>query len=156
MPDYFRFSFVQVVTEPCGSVVLSWRHRGHVTETWDFQLQMTQLLKVSCLFSFKSILLRTSGKCQCIKRTVCMLNFIYIVQCKWYLWLKISVQRPFNNFTLKCLLQSMDMHKIDHTFHFLSFLLICKVIWRGWGGCTNLFKNQRYIYISEEYLFLAF
>ena len=25
LPDYFRFSFVQVVTEPCGSVVLSWR-----------------------------------------------------------------------------------------------------------------------------------
>jgi len=26
LPDYFRFNFVQVVTEPCGSVVLSWRH----------------------------------------------------------------------------------------------------------------------------------
>ena len=27
-----------------------------MTETWDFQLQMTQMLKASCLFSFKSIL----------------------------------------------------------------------------------------------------
>ena len=53
-----------------------------MTETWDFQLQMTQMLEASCLFSFKSILIRTSGKCQSIKRTVCMLNFIYIVQSK--------------------------------------------------------------------------
>ena len=38
-----------------------------------FQLQTTQLLEAaSCLFSFKSILLRTSGKCQCIKRTACI------------------------------------------------------------------------------------
>ena len=66
-----------------------------LTETRDFQLQTTQLLEASCLFSFKSILLRTSGKCQSIKRTTCMLNFIYIVQCKWYLRLKISVQGPF-------------------------------------------------------------
>ena len=50
-----------------------------MTETQDFQLQMMQLLKASCLFSFKSILLRTSGKCQCIKRTACMLNFSYTV-----------------------------------------------------------------------------
>ena len=96
LPDHFRFNFVQVVTEPCGSVVLLWRHGGHVTETRDFQLQMTQMLEASCLFSFKSILLRTSGKCQSIKRTACMLNFIYIVQSKWYLRLKISVQGPFN------------------------------------------------------------
>ena len=95
LPDYFRFNFVQVVTEPCWSVVLSWRHGGHMTETQDFQLQTTQLLEASCLFSFKSILLRTSGKCQSIKRTACMLNFIYIVQSKWYLRLKISVQGPF-------------------------------------------------------------
>ena len=66
-----------------------------MTETRDFQLQTTQMLKASCLFSFKSILLRTSGKCQSIKWTACMLNFIYIVQSKWYLWLKISVQGPF-------------------------------------------------------------
>ena len=95
LPDCFRFNFVQVVTEPCGSVALSWRHGDHVTETRDFQLQTTQLLEASCLFSFKSILLRTSGKFQSIKRTAGMLNFIYIVQCKWYLQLKISVQRPF-------------------------------------------------------------
>ena len=97
-PPPLRFpssNFVQVVTEPCGSVVLLWRHGGHVTETRDFQLQTTQLLEASCWFSFKSILLRTSGKCQSIKRTACMLNFIYIVQCKWYLLLKISVQGPF-------------------------------------------------------------
>ena len=63
----------------------------------DFQLQTTQTLEASCLFSFKSILLCTSGKCQSIKRTACMLNFIYIVQSKWYLRLKISVQGPFNS-----------------------------------------------------------
>ena len=50
-----------------------------MTETRDFQLQM---LKVSCLFSFKSILLHTSEKCQSIKRTAFMLNFIYVVQSK--------------------------------------------------------------------------
>ena len=66
-----------------------------MTETRDFQLQTTQLLEASCLFSFKSILLRTSGKRQCINRTACMLNFVSIVQCKWYLRLKISDQRPF-------------------------------------------------------------
>ena len=92
LPDHFRFNFVQVVTEPCRSVVLLWRHGGHVTETRDFQLQTTQMLEASCLFSFKSILLRTSGKCKSIKRTACMLNFNYIVQSKWYLRLKISVQ----------------------------------------------------------------
>ena len=53
-----------------------------MTETRDFQLQTTQRLEASCLFSFKSILLRISGKCQSIKRTECMLNFIYIVQSK--------------------------------------------------------------------------
>ena len=102
LPDHFRFNFVQVVTEPCGSVVLLWGHGGHVTETRDFQLQTTQMLEASCLFSFKSILLRTSGKCQSIKRTACMLNFIYIVQSKWYLRLKISVQGPFNHDWEKC------------------------------------------------------
>ena len=39
LPDHFRFNFVQVVTEPCWSVVLLWRHGGHVTEngifSWD-------------------------------------------------------------------------------------------------------------------------
>ena len=53
-----------------------------MTEMRDFQLQMTQMLEASCLFSFKSILLRTSGKCQSIKRTARMLNFIYIVHSK--------------------------------------------------------------------------
>ena len=53
-----------------------------MTETRDFQLQTTQMLEASCLFSLKSILLRTSGKCQSIKRTACMLNFIYVVQSK--------------------------------------------------------------------------
>ena len=53
-----------------------------MTETRDFHMKTTQMLEASCLFSFKSILLRTSGKCQSIKRTPCMLNFIYIVQSK--------------------------------------------------------------------------
>ena len=35
LPDHFRFNFVQVVTEPCRSVVL-WRHVGHVTENGIF------------------------------------------------------------------------------------------------------------------------
>ena len=55
LPDHFRFNFVQVVTETCGSVVLLWRHGGHVTETRDFQLQTTQMLEASCLFSFSQI-----------------------------------------------------------------------------------------------------
>ena len=49
LPDHFH-SFVQVVTEPYGSVVLLWRHGGHVTETRDFQMQTTQMLEASCLF----------------------------------------------------------------------------------------------------------
>ena len=53
-----------------------------MTETRDFEMQTTQMLEASCLFSFKSILLRTSGKCQSTKRTACMLNFIYILQSK--------------------------------------------------------------------------
>ena len=60
-------------------VVTSWRSRDRNA---GFQLQTTQMLEASCLFSFKSILLRTSGKCQSIKRTAYMLNFIYIVQSK--------------------------------------------------------------------------
>ena len=59
------------------------------------------MLEASCLFSFKSILLRTSGKCQSIKRTACMLNFVYIVQSKCYLRLKMSVQGPFKQVRLE-------------------------------------------------------
>ena len=33
LPDYFGFNFVQVVTEPCGSVILLWCHGGHMTES---------------------------------------------------------------------------------------------------------------------------
>ena len=80
---------------------LFWHHEGHVTETRDFQLQTTQLLEASCLFSFKSILLCTSGKCQCIKQTACTLNLIYIVQYTWYLQLRISVQGLFKLKTRK-------------------------------------------------------
>ena len=36
LPDHFRFNFVQVVTEPCRSVVLLRRHGGHVTENGIF------------------------------------------------------------------------------------------------------------------------
>ena len=39
LSHHFRFNFVQVVTEPCESVVLLWRHGGQVTETRDFHLQ---------------------------------------------------------------------------------------------------------------------
>ena len=35
LSDHFRFNFVQVVTEPCWSVVL-WRHGGHMTENGIF------------------------------------------------------------------------------------------------------------------------
>ena len=60
LPDHFRFNFVQVVTEPCGSVVLLWRHGGHVTENGSSAADDADARSV-CLFSFKSILLRTSG-----------------------------------------------------------------------------------------------
>ena len=93
-------TFDSILFKPCGSVVLLWCYGGHVTETQDFQLQTMQMLEASCLFSFKSILLRTSGKSQSIKRTACMLNFIYVVQSKWYLRLKIRVQGPFKAFPL--------------------------------------------------------
>ena len=100
----------------------------------DFQLQMTQMLEASCLFSFKSILLRTSGKCQSIllrtsgkcqsiKRTACMLNFIYIVQSKWYLRLKISVQGPFKTgssnscFNVSLIVRAWQSHKTVSTDH---------------------------------------
>ena len=50
----------------------------------------------------------------------------------------------FNDFGLKYLLRSTDMHEIDYTFLFLS-LFFPKVIWRRAGGggggemhCTNL------------------
>ena len=50
----------------------------------------------SVVFIFIQINTLTSGKCQCIKG---MFNFIYIVQCKWYVRLKISVQGPFKGGT---------------------------------------------------------
>ena len=117
---YFPFSFVQVVTEPCGSVVLLWRHGGHVTDTRDFQLQTTQMLEASCLFSFKSILLRTSGKYQSIERTAWMLNFIYIVQSKWYL----NVQGPFKGISQvaeKCVALVRIGHSATTWCSFLSW-----------------------------------
>ena len=45
LPDHFRFSFVQVVTEPCGSVVLLWRHGGHVTENGIFSCRRRRCSK---------------------------------------------------------------------------------------------------------------
>ena len=45
LPDYFRFNFVQVVTEPCRSVVLLWRHGGHVTENWIFSCRRRRCSK---------------------------------------------------------------------------------------------------------------
>ena len=135
LPDHFRFNFVQVVNEPCGSIVLLWRHGGHVTETRDFQLQTTQMLEASCLFSFKSILLRTSGKCQSIKRIACMLNFIYIVQSKWYLRLKISVQGPFNrSLLLPATLRSAPFDCRLWPLDFLSAVGAPTLSWFLFGG----------------------
>ena len=83
----------------------------------DFQLQTTQMHEASCLFSCKSILLRTSGKCQSIKRTACMLNFIYIGQSKWYLRFKISVQGPFNTVLYySCYSVSFRVSRTQHVF----------------------------------------
>ncbi len=45
LPDHFRFNFVQVVTEPCGSVVLLWRHGGHVTENGIFSCRRRRCSK---------------------------------------------------------------------------------------------------------------
>ena len=66
-----------------------------MTETRDFQLQTMQLLEASCLFSCKSILLCTSGKCQSIKRTACMLNLIYIYNVSDIYDLKSLFRGPF-------------------------------------------------------------
>ena len=93
----------------------------------DFQLQTNQLFELSCLFSFKSILLCTSGKCQSIKWTACMLNFIYVVQCKWHLRLKISVQGPF---------KKKRGEKLNHSTIF--FLLIYVVfLSRAWKNVKD-------------------
>ena len=65
----------------------------------------------------------------------------------------------FNGFALKCLLRSIDMHKIDHTFLFLSFLL--QSSWGlagdgglagggggvGVGGCVAPACSEPYIYM---------
>ena len=39
-----------------------------------------------------------------------------------FMALKNKLSCLFNNFALKCLLRSIDMHEINHTFLFLSFL----------------------------------
>ena len=136
LPDHLRFNFIQVVTEPRESVVLLWRHGGHVTETRDFQLQTTQMLEASCLFSFKSILLRTSGKCQSIKRTACMLNFSYIAQSKWYLRLKISVQGPFKGKWFISMLFFFSFF-LPSLFHYLHEITWCMVVW-----CTQNLRRD--------------
>ena len=51
----------------------------------------------SAMFVFIQINTFTYLRKMSIKRTAWMLNFIYIVQSKWYLRLKISVQGPFNS-----------------------------------------------------------
>ena len=71
LPDHFPFNFVQGVTEPCRVSCLVVTSRRSRDRKRDFQLQTTQMLEASCWFSFNSILLRTSGKCQSIKRTAC-------------------------------------------------------------------------------------
>ena len=45
LPDHFWFSFVQVVTEPCGSVVLLWHHGGHVTKNGIFSCRRRRCSK---------------------------------------------------------------------------------------------------------------
>ena len=45
LPDHFRFNFVQVVTEPCRSVVLLWRHGRHVTENGIFSCRRRRCSK---------------------------------------------------------------------------------------------------------------
>ena len=45
LPDHFRFNFVQVVTEPSGSVVLLWHHGGHVTENGIFSCRRRRCSK---------------------------------------------------------------------------------------------------------------
>ena len=45
LPDHFRFNFVQVVTEPCRSVVLLWRHGSHVTENGIFSCRQRRRSK---------------------------------------------------------------------------------------------------------------
>ena len=45
LPDHFWFNFVQVVTEPCESVVLLWRHGGHVTENGIFSCRRRRCSK---------------------------------------------------------------------------------------------------------------
>ena len=46
----------------------------------------------------------------------------------------------FNDFGLKCLLGSTDMHEIDYTFLFLSFFIIPPPPsnLEGWGGVDAL------------------
>ena len=88
---------------------LSWRQRGRVAETRDFQLQTMQLLEASCLFSFKSILSHTSEKCQCQMNSVCVKLYLCSTMYKWYLRLKISAQAPFKSlscFYFRCVLSS--------------------------------------------------
>ena len=64
-----------------------------------------------------------------------------------------------NNFALKCLPRSTDMHRIDYTFFLLSFFLFPffpKVIWRGEGRmhCTNLVWTL-YINIHVKGIFVS-
>ena len=96
LPDHFRFNLFKSLLSHAGQLSCC-----DVTEvTWP-KTGFSAADEASCLFSFKSILLRTWGKCQSIKRTACMLNFTYVVQSKWYLRLKISVQGPFKEGTGK-------------------------------------------------------
>ena len=62
----------------------------------------------------------------------------------------------FNDFGLKCLLRSTDMHEIDYTFLFLLFFsFFPKVIWRGRGmHCTNLVFTL-YINIHVRGIFVS-
>ena len=45
LPDHFRFNSVQVVTEPCRSVVLLWCHGGHTTKNRIFSCRRRRCSK---------------------------------------------------------------------------------------------------------------
>ena len=65
-----------------------------MTEMQDFQLQMTQMLEASCLFSFKSILLHTSGKCQSINSVYVKLYIVSGAGLAQFLALKNTTTDP--------------------------------------------------------------
>ena len=107
-----------------------------------------------CLFSFKSILLRPSGKCQSIKRTVCMLN--------WHGWchMKLLPSRrvlctPYNH--APCHFMQSHMRKLHaclavicdlHFWQNDRDILRATVVTRGWNSYRN--KSQHKMFTLEK------